>query len=569
MAIRAVDTYFLYMMNGMLDFRMNLQGMPSFGFKFTLLKFIRIFTVDMQVGLDTGSGSALMQFGLSWGGEARCNMENNKRNGDNGFCSRNCKCNWGEGNCNNDDLQCAQGLVCKSDVGFEFGFSKHVSLCFPPDNAPMPPLDMSHHDFWISMSAADLYGFSGFAFEGFGLNLGKAVGHVKKHLIDVFVMPVVQVFQDIYNMISNPSFSSVADFIDRWPSRPNQRRALQPKEFAMDLQKLVTDLRQQYAECQVDAIAKPAQSARCWMIMLQLRLLESAITKTIGRRGLFINYIVDAAESAWDAITGAIEAAWNWAFDMAKRLYNNLKDQVNGMINRFKSENNDLILEIASGGVKRLLQQGRINLKYGGKILGVDLGIHNMDFCLPVEIDCAAEMAQFFWQQTKSWFRLNLLSEFQSLLDLGRRELADASLPSASFTSEAALGEIPVLKASEAPAVLTRGQCQSVMDLPSDAKHFQQTFFKEIQRPFWMKDRTGKKNLFMYSASCGSHVRVGAATIVYKNVHTNELESHGTHPNDNPSFRMRSAVKHYGAGSASQPHLKHFATFVEKIENIM
>jgi len=221
-------------------------------------------------------------------------------------------------------------------------------------------------------------------------------------------------------------------------------------------------------------------------------------------------------------------------------------------------------------GIELLFKEGRIHLRYGGTILGFDLGHRQETFCVPVDSECVFEMAEKLWDKTKHLFRLDLLSKFEKIIDFGRRELIEDTPTSAYFSADAALGAIPELKAKDAPAILTHGECQSSMDLPHDQREFQQSFFKEMQRPFWMKDRSGKSNLFIYSANCGSHVRVGAATIVYKNVQSDQLESHGTKPTDNPSFHMHTAIKHSdNASTGGKSHLKHFATFVENIENIM
>ena|GEM_PF-6290312 len=50
------------------------------------------------------------------------------------FCSSNCPCGAGEGDCDPGDGECAAGLVCVEDIGADYGFNRGVDVCMqPPD----------------------------------------------------------------------------------------------------------------------------------------------------------------------------------------------------------------------------------------------------------------------------------------------------------------------------------------------------------------------------------------------------------------------------------------------------
>ena len=47
------------------------------------------------------------------------------------YCSSDCPCDYGEGDCDGDD-ECASGLVCGDDNGAEFGFEPSTDVCVTP-----------------------------------------------------------------------------------------------------------------------------------------------------------------------------------------------------------------------------------------------------------------------------------------------------------------------------------------------------------------------------------------------------------------------------------------------------
>src|SRR5690606_3188391 len=47
------------------------------------------------------------------------------------FCSPDCPCEPGEGDCDND-RDCAPGLVCAKNIGAHFGFAADVDVCIDP-----------------------------------------------------------------------------------------------------------------------------------------------------------------------------------------------------------------------------------------------------------------------------------------------------------------------------------------------------------------------------------------------------------------------------------------------------
>ena len=48
------------------------------------------------------------------------------------YCSRSCRCDEGQGDCDSDS-ECADGLVCRPDIGASYGQSASLDICVKPD----------------------------------------------------------------------------------------------------------------------------------------------------------------------------------------------------------------------------------------------------------------------------------------------------------------------------------------------------------------------------------------------------------------------------------------------------
>ncbi|MFO0722773.1 MAG: trypsin-like serine protease [Myxococcota bacterium] len=59
------------------------------------------------------------------------------------FCQPSCPCDVGEGDCDSD-VDCRAGLVCRQNVGAEFGLPAGADVCAKPITASCPALDLAH-----------------------------------------------------------------------------------------------------------------------------------------------------------------------------------------------------------------------------------------------------------------------------------------------------------------------------------------------------------------------------------------------------------------------------------------
>ena len=115
------------------------------------------------------------------------------------------------------------------------------------------------------------------------------------------INPILSKFTAIYEIITNPSFGAVKNFIGAWNDRPrNGRRTLaEYNEMTSSLHGIHADLSRQYSACQLKAITDHSERARCWLIMQQIRVLDAGLLKAReNRRELFLRKLFDSVINA-------------------------------------------------------------------------------------------------------------------------------------------------------------------------------------------------------------------------------------------------------------------------------